>query len=101
MTSTRMRGQGAALRPVGLPHGELDRLKHRARLRLGLPELVVGLRVGDGAAAGLNVRDPVLDDDGADVDAGVEVAGIADPADRATVAAPLDRLELVDDLHRA
>ena len=43
----------------------------------------------------------VLDDDGADVDAGVEIAGVADPADRAAVAAALDRLELVDDLHRA
>ena len=38
--------------------------------------LVGGLGVGDGAAAGLDVRDAVLDDDGADVDAGVEVAGV-------------------------
>ena len=37
-------------------------------------ELVVGLGVGDGAAAGLDVGDAVLDDHGADVDAGVELA---------------------------
>ena len=63
--------------------------------------LVGGLRVGDGAAAGLHVGDAVLDHDRADVDAGVEVAGVGQPADRAAVAAALDRLELVDDLHRA
>ena len=71
------------------------RLGHR------LLVLVVGLGVGDGAAAGLDVGDAVLDHDGADVDAGVEVAGVAQVADRAAVAAALDRLELVDDLHRA
>ncbi len=65
------------------------------------PELVVGLGVGDGAAARLDVSDAVLDHDGADVDAGVELAGVARLADRAAVAAALDRLELVDDLHRA
>ena len=52
-------------------------------------------------AAGLHVRDAVLDDDGADVDAGVEVARVGQVADRAAVGAALDRLELVDDLHRA
>ena len=64
-------------------------------------ELVVGLGVGDGAAAGLDVGDAVLEHHRADVDAGVEVAGVAQVADRAAVAAALDRLELVDDLHRA
>ena len=66
-----------------------------------LLELVGGLGVGDRAAAGLDVRAAVLDHDRADVDAGVEVAGVAEVADRAAVAAALDRLELVDDLHRA
>ena len=50
--------------------------------------------------AGLHVRDVVLDHDRADVDAGVEVAGVAQIADRAAVEAALHRLELVDDLHR-
>ena len=70
-------------------------------LRHRLAVLVRGHRVGDRAAAGLHVRDAVLDDDGADVDRGVELAGVAEVADRAAVAAALDRLELVDDLHRA
>ena len=51
--------------------------------------------------AGLHVRDAVLDHDRADVDAGVEVARVAQVADRAAVEAALRRLELVDDLHRA
>ena len=42
----------------------------------------------------------VLDDDGADVDRGVEVAVPGEVADRAAVGAALDRLQLVDDLHR-
>ena len=74
---------------------------HAARLGARLLVLVVGLGVGDGAAAGLHVRDAVLDDDGADADAGVEVARVGEVADRAAVGAALDRLELVDDLHRA
>jgi len=44
------------------------------------------------------VGDAVLDHDGADVDAGVEVARVAEVADRAAVAAALDGLELFDDL---
>src|SRR6266487_2736588 len=87
--------------PVGLLHRHLDRAQHALRLGLGLGELVLGLGVGHRAAAGLDVGDAVLDDDRADVDAGVEVAGVAEVADRATVSAALDRLELVDDLHRA
>ena len=79
----------------------IDRAQHGARLRTRLLELVRGLGVGDRAAAGLDVGDAVLDHDGADVDAGVEVAGVGQPADRAAVAAALDGLELVDDLHRA
>src|SRR3984957_3989285 len=63
--------------------------------------LVLGLGVGDRPTAGLHVRDPVLDDDGADVDRGVEVACIAEVADRAAIAATLGGLQLVDYLHRA
>ena len=71
--------------------------------RLGdrLLELVGRVGVGDGATARLDMSDAVLDDDRPDVDAGIEVAGVADVADGAAVAAALDRLELVDDLHRA
>src|SRR5207253_4810702 len=57
-------------------------------------------RVGNRAASGLHVQLSVLDDDGADVDRGVEVAVPGEVADGAAVAAALDRLELVDDLHR-
>src|SRR3954467_13048078 len=92
---------GSTLGPVGLLEGELDGPEHGPRLGLGLGQLVRGLRVGDGAAAGLDGRGAVLDYDRADVDARVEVARVAQPADRAAVAAALDGLELVDDLHGA
>ena len=49
---------------------------------------------------GLHVHLAVLDQGRADVDAGVEVAGVGEVAHRATVGRPLDGLELVDDLHR-
>ncbi len=70
-------------------------------LCLGLADLVVGVGVGDDAAAGLDVDAAVLDQRGADVDAGVEVAAVGQVADRAAVGTALGRLELVDDLHRA
>ena len=69
-------------------------------LRERFAVLVRGVRVGHHAGAGLQVRDVVLDHDRADVDAGVEVAGVAQIADRAAVEAALHRLQLVDDLHR-
>ena len=62
--------------------GELDRAQHRPRLGLGLRELVRWLGVGDRAAAGLHVGEAVLDDDRADVDRRVEVAGVGEVADR-------------------
>ena len=86
---------------IGLAAGKLDRAHRGGRLGDRLLVLVRGLGVGDRAAAGLHVGDAVLDDDRADVNRGVEIAGIAEVADRAAVAAALDRLELVDDLHRA
>src|SRR3546814_9405141 len=43
----------------------------------------------------------ILDDGGADRDGGVHVAVPAEVADGAAVDATLDRLDLVDDFHRA
>jgi hypothetical protein len=59
-----------------------------------------GERVGDDAGTGLHVRGAVLEDDGPDGDAGVEVAGEVDVADGARVGPAAGRLEVVDDLHR-
>ena len=107
MSTTRTRiwsagGRPAAdSRPVGLLEGELDGAQDGPRLGLGLGQLVGGPGVRDGPAPGLDVGHAVLDHDGADVDAGVEVARVAQPPDRAAVPAALDGLELVDDLHRA
>ena len=88
------------LRPVRLLAGQLDGAEDRLRLVDRLVVLVGRLGVGDGAAARLDVDLAVLDDDGADVDRGVEVAVPGEVADRAAVGAALDRLQLVDDLHR-
>src|SRR4051794_5077025 len=95
-----LRCSSTSLWPLRLPDGELNRAHHAARLRARLLVLVVRLGVGDRAAAGLDVGGAVLADDGADADAGVEVARVAEVADRAAVRAALDRLELLDDLHR-
>src|SRR3954469_15264950 len=86
-------------RPVWLSCGQRDRALDRLGLVDGLLVLVVGLGVGHGAAAGLDVGGAVLDDDRADVDAGVQARRGAEGPDRAAVAAALDGLELVDDLH--
>ena len=63
----------------------------------------LGGRVGVGhdPAARLEVGLAVAHERRADVDAGVEVAGVGQVADRAAVGAALDRLQLVDDLHGA
>ena len=81
--------------------GQPDRVHHGARLGLRLALLVAGVGVGDDPAAGLQVGRAVAHERRADVDAGVEVAGVGQVADRPAVGAALDRLELVDDLHRA
>ena len=94
MTRTLLHGHS------GCSAGQLDGAEDRLRLVHRLVVLVGGLGVGDRAAAGLDVDLAVLDDDGADVDRGVEVAVPGEVADRAAVGAALVRLELVDDLHR-
>src|ERR1700753_2105311 len=90
-----------ALGPVRLGAGDLDRAEDGAGLVDGLVPLVARLRVDDGAAAGLHVETAILDHDGANVDRRVEAPVPEEVADRAAVATALDRLELVDDLHRA
>src|SRR5436853_701080 len=93
MTRTRIRSG-----PVRLFAGNLDRAEDGAGLVDRLGVLVAGLRVGDGAAARLDVQLPVLDDDGADMDRGVEVAVPGEVADGDAVATQLDRIELCIDL---
>src|SRR5215212_1190335 len=95
MTRTR-----TASRPIRLFAGDLDGAEDRARLVHRLVVLVGRLRVGDGAAASLDVELAVLADDGPDVDRGVEVAVPGEVADGAAVPPALDLLQLVDDLHR-
>ena len=59
----------ATLRPLGC---DMASSIARSTARAFAPDSAnsyAGLRVGDGAAAGLDVRDAVLDDDRADVDA--------------------------------
>jgi hypothetical protein len=94
-----------ALRPGSRPRaGELDGFLGGAdqRARLVAPFLVFGLgvAVGDAAAACLDVHLAVLDQGGAQGDAGVHVAVGAKVADGARIeAAPLG-LQPVDGLHR-
>src|SRR5512144_1711565 len=89
---------------LGLALGEPGRLLGRPQQGAGLAAALLvfrlGVAVGDDAAARLHVKRAVLDDRGAQRDAGVDLAVRRDVADAATVdAAPL-RLQLVDDLHR-
>src|SRR6202008_2745883 len=85
------------LRPLGLARRERDCLQNAASLGLRLAVLELGLCVGNRPPAGLYVRHPVLDHHRADVDARVEIAGIAGVADRGAVAAALDRVAAVCD----
>src|SRR5213079_2474302 len=84
-----------------LPLRQLDRGLERAELAQALLVLGGGIRVGDDAAARLQVRDAVVQHERADGDARVELAlpreGVAD---RARVDAAAVALELRDDLHR-
>ena len=61
----------------------------------------VGVGIGDDAGAGLDVGFAVLEQAGAQGDAGVVRAVEAEVADRAGVGAAFVFLQLVDDLHRA
>src|SRR5215470_1386646 len=90
-----------SLGPIPLFTRQLHCGHNRPCFRLRLGHLILGLTVRHDAAAGLHVDAAVLDHGRADVDAGVEVAGVAQVADRAAVGAALDGLELIDDLHRA
>src|SRR5581483_10128738 len=60
-----------------------------------------GVGGGDDAGSGLDVRDAVTQQRGADRDGGVGVPGEVQVADAAAVQAAPGRFELVDDLHRA
>ncbi len=75
-----------------------------ARLDLRLRPLVLGRRVDDDAAAHGDREPPAraaAHERRADRDGEIQIAGGAEPARRARVGAPRDRLELVDDLHGA
>src|SRR3989442_1002911 len=60
--------------PIGLPARELDCLEYRFRLGKCLPILVRGIGVGDYPSPGLHSRQTVLEHDGPDMDARVQVA---------------------------
>src|SRR5206468_1035579 len=87
------------LTPRGASHR--DGTQHGARLVDRLLILQLGHRVGDETGAGLYIDRVAAADERADRDREIEVAGVADVADRAAVDRALVRLELVDDLHRA
>ena len=93
--SAMVRRVAATISQKSLPIGASPRrAEQRAGFLAGL--LVLGLRVGIGhhAAAGLDVHDPVPQEGGAERDARVEVAVVAEIPEDARVEAPLDRLLL-------
>ena len=92
----------AGLGVVALAHaaGRRDGGEQGGGLVAALQVLVVGIGVGDDAGAGLHAGDAVVDEHRADGDRRVEVAAPVDVADDPGVRPALDRLELVDDLHR-
>ena len=65
-----------------------------------LEVLLLGHGVGDEPRTGLKRGHPLVDEQRADGDAGVEVAGVVEVPHCAGVSAATGRLELVDDLHR-
>src|SRR5215470_7675900 len=80
--------------------GEAARLLGGAEQRLRLVDafllLVLRIGVGDHAGAGLHVHAAVLDERGAQHDAGVHLAGGGEIADAARIEAALLLLQLVD-----
>src|SRR5208283_2226136 len=83
------------------PEGDLDGLQERAGLVDRLLVLRGGIGVGDDPAPGLDVYHAVLEQCGAQRDAGVKVAVVPEIPERPGVEAPLEGLLLRDDLHRA
>ena len=81
--------------------GEFDGFEHGARFVQRLLILQRGIGVGDDAGAGVDENFFAFHDDGANDDAGVEVAVVAEVADGAGVKPALLRLQLADDLHGA
>src|SRR5690349_3595203 len=79
--------------------GQLDRAKGGFRLVPALLVLLCRVGIEDDAGAGLDVGGSVLDQNRADRDAHVKVAGVAEEADGAGVTASPGWLEFVDDLH--
>src|ERR1700693_394127 len=91
------------LAPAGTLEGarRAERPNHRARLVDRFLVLGAGIGVGDYAAAGLDIDAAVLDQDGAQRDGGVRIAGVTEVADRAGVDPAAHRFEFVDYFHRA
>ncbi len=82
------------------PGRQLDRPPHRRRLVLRLLELALGHAAGHDPGARVEVGDAVLQDRAADRDRRVQVAVVAEVADRAAVEAPPLALGRGDQLHR-
>ena len=68
-------------------------------LVLGLPVLALRVGVGDDARPGLDVGPAAAHQDRPDVDAGIEISGVAEITDGTGVRPSAQRLELIDDLH--
>src|ERR1041385_84932 len=85
--------------------GKSPRLFGSAEQRLGLVDAFLLLErritVSDDAGAGLHIHGAVLDQRGAQHDAGIHLAGRREIADAAGIEPALFLLELVDDLHGA
>ena len=79
----------------------VERPNHRARLVDRFVEFGGGIGIRDHAAARLNVYAIVLDQQRAQRDRSIGVAGVAEIADRAGIDAAPHRFELVDNFHRA
>src|SRR5215471_14915376 len=98
------RSHRSSLLPAFAGVSETSRFFSSAEQRLGLVDAFLllerGIGVGDNAGPGLHVHDAVLDQGGAQHDAGVHLAGGREIADRTGIDAALFLLQLVDDLHR-
>src|SRR5258708_10061007 len=86
---------------AGEAHGFFRRANQRARLQHALVVLRLEVGVGHHADAGLDIQDVVLDQGGAQHDAGVHRAVGGEVAGAAGIDAAAYRLDLVDDFHGA